>query len=81
MILFDRSKSTWLGILEVTPLDIDTLDTALSVADEPGTGLTIERLSPDDRNTLFGEVFHKVRLFHQVKGVSGLSDLRSVRDR
>ena len=80
MILFDRSKPIWLAILGVTSSDIDTLSTALSVADESGTRLAIDRSSPDDRDILFGEVFHKVRLFHQVKGVSRLADLRTVRD-
>ena len=81
LILFDRTRSTWLGILGVTLRNTDTLRAALSVPDESGTGLAIDRPSPDDRDTLFGEVFHKVRLFHEVKGVSGLVDLRPVRDR
>lgn len=81
MILFDRSKSTRLAILRVTPSDVDTLSAALSVADESGTRLAVDGPSPDDRDILFGEVFHKVRLFHQVKGVSRLADLRTDRDR
>ena len=81
MILFDRSKFTWLVIFGVTPPDIHALGAALSVPDESGTGLTIRRPSPDDRSTLPGKVFHKVRLFRQVKGICGPTDLWSVRYR
>jgi len=80
VVLFDRSKSTRLAILGITPFKVDTLGAALSVPDKAGTRLAIERPSPDDRSTLFGEVFHKVRLFHQVKGIFRLSDLRFVKD-
>ena len=81
MILFDGSKFSWLVILGVTPSDVHALSTTLRVSDKHGTGLAIDRPSPDDRNTLSGEVVHKVRLFRQINGVLRLADLWSIRYR
>ena len=78
MILFDRSKFTRLVVFGTTPSDTHTLSAALGVPDKPGTRLAIDGPSPDDRNTLPGEVFHKIRLFHKVRGVLRLADLWSV---
>ena len=81
MVLFDRARFSWLVVLGITPANSDALSASLSVADKSGARLTVERPSPDDRKSLSGEVFHKVRLFHQVKGVTGPTDLRTVGDR
>lgn len=81
MVLFDRTRFSWLVIAGITPADGDTLSASLSVPDESGTRLTIERPRPDDRKSLSGKVLHKVWFIHQVKRVAGMSDLRSVRYR
>lgn len=81
MFLFDRTRFSWLVILGITPANSDALGASLGVPDESGARLTIERPSPGDRKGLSGEVFHKVRFFHQVKGVAGPTDLRTVGDR
>ena len=82
MVLFDRAKITWLIILGVTPPDAHTLSASVGVPDESGTGLTIHRPSPDNRDTFpAGEVFHEIRFFHRVEGASWLNDLWSAKYR
>jgi len=67
MVLFGRCKFTRLIILGITPPNAHALGAAVGIPDESGTGLTIRRPGPDDRDTLPREVFHEVRFFHQVE--------------
>lgn len=71
MVLFERTRFGRIVIPGITPADGDTLSASLSVPDESGTRLTIERPRPDDRKSLSGEVFHKVGFIHQIKRVAG----------